>query len=108
MTRTTQTPARRADLATRYRMIESIEIKNFRCFKHLRVKDCALINVVVGENGTGKTTLMEAIYLALCANPQGAMTLRAHRGNDGVLFAGRPESIVDALSSEFFYEMERH
>jgi DNA repair exonuclease SbcCD ATPase subunit len=53
-----------ADLGSRHRMIESVTIENFRCFAHLTA-ECAPINMVVGDNGVGKTTLLEAMFLTL-------------------------------------------
>ena len=44
--------------AVGYQMIRSIDIKNFRCFQRLEIKDCARLNVVVGDNGAGKTALL--------------------------------------------------
>ena len=86
-------------------MIESIEINNFRCFQKLRVKGCSPINVIVGENGVGKTALMEAIFLALCSNPQKGVLLRQYRGNDPQ-FSGDAAAIVEALYAEFFYRQD--
>jgi AAA15 family ATPase/GTPase len=42
--------------------IESIELKNFTVFKNLKVNFSKGINIIVGENGTGKTQLLKAIY----------------------------------------------
>jgi AAA15 family ATPase/GTPase len=42
--------------------IESIELKNFTVFKCLKVNFSKGINVIIGENGTGKTQLLKAIY----------------------------------------------
>lgn len=42
--------------------IESIELKNFTVFKNLKVDFSKGINVIIGENGTGKTQLLKAIY----------------------------------------------
>lgn len=42
--------------------IESIELRNFTVFKSLKVNFSKGINIIVGENGTGKTQLLKAIY----------------------------------------------
>ena len=45
-------------------MIRSIYIRNFRAFKELRLEPIGKVNIIVGRNNTGKSTLLEAIYLA--------------------------------------------
>lgn len=42
--------------------IESIQLKNFTVFKNLKINFSKGINIIVGENGTGKTQLLKAIY----------------------------------------------
>ena len=44
--------------------IQSIGLKNFTVFKDLRLEVSSGINVFVGENGTGKTHLLKALYAA--------------------------------------------
>jgi hypothetical protein len=44
-------------------MYTSIEIKGFRCFKHLTIPKLARINLIGGKNSTGKTALLEAIWV---------------------------------------------
>ena len=39
--------------------IESIEIKNYRVFRHVKLTDIARLCVLVGANGTGKSTLFD-------------------------------------------------
>lgn len=43
--------------------IKSIEIKQFRCIQKLTVSDFSNINLIVGDNNSGKTTFLEAIQL---------------------------------------------
>lgn len=49
-------------------MLKSVKIDNFRGIKEAKVDDLALVNVFVGKNNSGKTTIMDAIYLA-CKEP---------------------------------------
>ncbi|MGD9732386.1 MAG: AAA family ATPase [Desulfamplus sp.] len=45
--------------------LESISLKNFRCYKEIEVKLHPVITVFVGNNGHGKTALLDAIRIAL-------------------------------------------
>lgn len=42
-------------------ILDSLEIYNFRAFRHLRIERLARVNLIVGENNIGKTSLLEAI-----------------------------------------------
>lgn len=48
-------------------MIENLELKNFTVFEDVSIDFSSGINVIIGENGTGKTHLLKAAY-ALCAS----------------------------------------
>ncbi len=43
-------------------MIESVYLKNFTVFDEMEMKLSPGINVIIGENGTGKSHLLKAIY----------------------------------------------
>jgi DNA replication and repair protein RecF len=43
-------------------IIRSIELRNFRCFSDKKIMLDAPIVVIEGENGSGKTSLVEALY----------------------------------------------
>ena len=44
-------------------MYKSFRVKNFRCFKDLQINDLGRVNLIAGKNNTGKTALLEAMYL---------------------------------------------
>jgi AAA ATPase-like protein/putative AbiEii toxin of type IV toxin-antitoxin system len=44
-------------------MLTSLEIKNFRAFSHLVIERLGRVNLIVGKNNVGKTTLLEALQL---------------------------------------------
>ena len=45
-------------------LINEIKLKNFTVFEELNLDISANINIFIGENGTGKTNLLKAIYAA--------------------------------------------
>ena len=47
-------------------MIKNLNLKNFTIFDSLDVSFSPKINIIIGENGTGKTHLLKAVY-SLCA-----------------------------------------
>ncbi|MCC6503798.1 MAG: AAA family ATPase [Deltaproteobacteria bacterium] len=63
-------------------MITRLELKNFTAFRDLEIKFSPKINVLIGENGTGKTHLLKAAY-GLCAG--------------GTLFKNKPDISKDEL-----------
>ncbi|GAA8385523.1 hypothetical protein HpBT220_06880 [Helicobacter pylori] len=44
-------------------MIKSVEIENYKNFKHLKMENFKLINFFTGQNDTGKTNLLESLYI---------------------------------------------
>lgn len=48
-------------------MYTSLHIQGFRCFRDLKIEKLARINLIGGKNNTGKTALLEALYLAAVA-----------------------------------------
>ena len=46
-------------------MIEKVVIKNYKCIKEANIAFNKFKNIIVGNNGVGKSTLMEALSLAL-------------------------------------------
>ena len=44
-------------------MYKTFRVKNFRCFKDLQINDLGRVNLIAGKNNTGKTALLEAMYI---------------------------------------------
>jgi hypothetical protein len=63
-----------------YRMIEAFEIENFRCFNKLRLDKLQRLNVIVGDNAGGKTSLLEALRIARAGVPAVIPWLNSLRG----------------------------
>jgi AAA15 family ATPase/GTPase len=47
-------------------MFQKITVANFRGFRELRLESLGRVNLVVGDNNVGKTSLLEAIFLDAC------------------------------------------
>ena len=74
-------------------MYKSFRVKNFRCFKDLQINDLGRVNLIAGKNNTGKTALLEAMYL--------------HSGNRDVKTLLRTEQITYYRSTRESYPMPR-
>jgi hypothetical protein len=66
-------------------MLSSLTIKRFRCFPNLKIGSSSdplpRFNLILGKNNTGKTAILEAVFLLLGpGNPESAMRIRSFRG----------------------------
>lgn len=62
-------------------MLRSLELKNFRTFKQFAMSDLGQINLCVGTNNCGKTSVLEAIsILASRGRPESLWTALSRRG----------------------------
>ena len=95
---------------------KSIEIKNFRGIKELQIDDLARVNVLLGHNNSGKTTVLEALLLLVgMSNPNLPQQLNGLRSNtifsfdnikylfNGVDITKKPEFIAKQYDN-----VERH
>lgn len=55
-------------------VLDSLEIKNFRAFKHLRIEKLGRVNLIVGKNNVGKSSVLDAL------------TVYANRGEPYIIF----------------------
>lgn len=44
-------------------MLNSLRIENFRCFQSFELQQLGQLNLLVGTNNSGKTSILEAIQL---------------------------------------------
>jgi AAA15 family ATPase/GTPase len=64
-------------------MLDSLYIQNFRLFQKLEIEKLGRVNLIVGMNNSGKSCLLEALYLyATKASAMGMYQLVKARGED--------------------------
>jgi hypothetical protein len=57
-------------------MIERVRLRNFRCHRDLELDGAARVNILTGANSSGKSSLLEAIFLVLGPErPEGGFVL---------------------------------
>ncbi|MCP2732470.1 AAA family ATPase [Limnofasciculus baicalensis] len=77
-------------------MLRDLTIQNYRCFKDFHIDGLAQVNLIVGMNNSGKTSLLEAIYLLVNKiNSQSLVYLLHKRGEIierlGLSMSGEPQ-----------------
>jgi hypothetical protein len=89
-------------------MIDSLNVENFRCFRKLELRDLKQINVVVGQNGSGKTSLFESIYLAAGGHPVLALRIRGWRGLGELISVTLARQDYEVLWRDLFHALNHH
>ena len=85
-------------------MLDGIYLKNYRLFKELEISGFKRINLIVGKNNVGKSTLLEGVYATTWqAGFISFMQLRLSLRNDWESF--ERDGVLDSLR-EFFYGRE--
>lgn len=62
-------------------IVKSIKLKNFRNFSSLNIELDNVLNIFIGDNGQGKTNLLESIYLCSIGK-----TFKLNSENDLIMF----------------------
>jgi hypothetical protein len=88
-------------------MIDSLRIENFRCYESLQLHALKRINVIVGKNASGKTALLEAVFLAAGGSPELPLRLRAWRGMGQQLQVPADRRAFESLWRDLFYSLDQ-
>lgn len=85
-------------------MLSNCHIRRFRGFEDLRLSDLGRINLIVGRNNSGKTSLLEALALL----SSGAMVRFSHGILDSrpLRYAGSEKAIRDTVWRHLFWHMQ--
>src|SRR5436190_8957836 len=81
-------------------ILNSLEIRNFRCFKHLQIERLGRVNLIVGKNNVGKSSFLEALALyASRGNPRVIWQLLEQRYEGEDISSARYEDLNELLVS---------
>lgn len=85
-------------------MLNSLEIKNYRNLRHLRIEKLGRVNLIVGKNNTGKSSLLEILGIYLSYNSDDFFgyinSLLANR-EGGEITPINPQINIDIFSNLF-------
>lgn len=96
--------------------LKNIEIKNFRGIENLKIEDFSRVNVFLGQNSSGKSSVLECIFLLMGMSnpglPQNVNALRARHfttfSDLNYLFRNDDLKLHPEISSEMMNETNRH
>lgn len=95
---------------------KNIEIKNFRGIDHLKIDDFSRVNIFLGQNSSGKSTVLECLLLLMgMSNPDLPQTINSIRSRtysgfaDLVyMFHNCDWNVKPSFASELFDDSKRH
>lgn len=86
--------------------IQSIRLKNFRSFRDVRMRDIPSCCVVVGANGTGKSTLFDVFgFLRDCLTFNVRQALQTRGGYSEIISRGEDPSLPIEIEVKFRMEI---
>ncbi len=80
-------------------IVKSIKLKNFRNFEELNIELNSILNIFIGDNGQGKTNLLESIYLCSIGK-----TFKLNTENDLIKFGQNSFEIEIVINKENKYD----
>lgn len=91
-----------------YLMITRLEVQNFRCFDNLTVEGLRRFNLIVGDSGSGKTALLETLFLISSGGPESYFRLRRWRGfGEGQVQVNGTKDSWEGLFRTLFHDASR-
>ncbi|MBR1447367.1 MAG: AAA family ATPase [Prevotella sp.] len=95
---------------------KNIEISNFRGIGRLKIDDFARVNVFLGQNSSGKSSVLECLLLMMgMSNPDLPQTINSIRSRNyssfadlGYMFHNYDLKVKPEISSELFDNTKRH
>ena len=95
---------------------KNIEITNFRGIDLLKIADFTRVNVFLGQNSSGKSSVLECLLLMMgMSNPDLPQTINSIRSRNyssfadlGYMFHNYDLKVKPEISSELFDDTKRH
>lgn len=95
---------------------KNIEIKNFRGIDHLKIDDFSRVNILLGQNSSGKSSVLECLLLMMgMSNPDLPQTINSIRSRNyssfadlGYIFHNYNINVKPETSSVLFDDTKRH
>ena len=86
-------------------LIRKLEIENFRCFAKIAIEDARRFTVITGPNASGKTTLLEAIFLAGGNTAEIYLRTSIWRGREDFPIPTAPTHLISLLE-DYFHQFD--
>ncbi len=95
---------------------KNIEIQNFRGIDHLKIDDFSRVNVFLGQNSSGKSSVLECLLLMMgISNPDLPQTINSIRSRSfssfadlGYLFHNYDLKVKPEIAAELYDATKRH
>ena len=89
-----------------YRMIESLQVTNFKGYKSIDLTGIPQFNFIVGPSGSGKTALLEALWMLGGVSPEIYFRSRVMRGVSAAAQLQQDRRAYESFFRELFYSPE--
>ena len=94
----------------------NIAITNFRGIDHLKIDDFSRVNILLGQNSSGKSSVLECLLLVMgMSNPDLPQTINSIRSRNyssfadlGYMFHNYDLKVKPEICSELFDDTRRH
>lgn len=88
-------------------MLESMKVKNFTVFSEADFRFAAGLNVIVGENGSGKTHVMKVAYAAMAASREEGKKANGSAPTKAVMQRAYADKLVSVFRPEYLGRLVR-
>jgi len=85
-----------------FQLIRNLEIDNFRCFKQVKLHDVRRFTIITGPNGSGKTALLEALFVGGGNTAEIYLRTNVWRGKEEFTIPMMPGQMVPLVEDYFF------